>query len=283
VAAPPPHYEKPSQLSSSVRPWRVKSYAEGRTPVNILSRGTLFALAGSVLACREPRLQATRGGREELLRSDVKPDLFAPRLTLNLPLEPTKQYLAAGDTLTASASICAYRGDVGICDDLAAPKELTTRVRFAWQTSDSDVVAVTSAGQLSAKHPGQATLSAQPDSASLEMINGTGVRFHPREASIQLTVVPTVSTLAWEPAARTLHAGDTLRLTAVGRDAHGRLVVRVPLGAVEMPPGGALDVAGWDDTTGVRISGDVGESIVLLAAIGSRTAEAEVRAVSRRP
>jgi hypothetical protein len=260
----------------------VESYAEGRTLVNIPRRWSLLALAGPVLACREPQRQAATTEHDQL-RSDAKPDFFASRLTLNLPLEPKKQYLAVGDTLTASAAICAYRGDVGICDDLAAPLELPSRVRYTWQTSDSGVVAVTLGGLLSAKRPGQVMLSAQPDTGSLEMVKRTGIRFHPREASIQLTVVPTVSTLEWEPAARTILAGDTLRLTAVARDAQGRLVVIIPLGGVRMPAGGSLDVTGWDDTTGVRISGDAGETIVLMAAIGSRTAEAEVRAVSRRP
>jgi hypothetical protein len=181
-------------------------------------------------------------------------------LRVNLPEEGGARRLAVGDVVRVWPVICVTRGDVSECDTLTVRQ----RASLALRSTDSAVVRLDSRGRLSAVRPGRARVE---------------LRGNAQRADIDFQVFPLVTRFSWEPEVRTVHEGDTLSLTAVARDADGRIVARIPLSGVGMPTMLSLQISGWKDSSGVRVWGNAGSQIVLHAYLGHRDAVARVRAV----
>ena len=108
---------------------------------------------------------------------------------------PTATLTAIGDTIP----LTAVARDVN--------RNEVVNAEFIWSSDNDSVAAVDTAGLVTAKANGTATITATADSAS---------------GTVQVTVSQVVATLKISPRAPTLEAvGDTVTLTPVARDANG--------------------------------------------------------------
>ncbi len=227
-----------------------------------MNRGTAATAAILLLgsACGGHPEHRPRGGADTLAAtsSPLRRGTWREvELSLNVAVHHDIAYMAVGDTVRAIPSVCLGKGDSGVCQDSSA----AAQPPWQWNSSDSLVATVNQQGTVLAMHPGHAQLTVERGR---------------ERATRRIRVLPAIASLAWEPATRVVPPGDTLRLTAVGRDAAGHAVVRVPLMGV-INPDSDIEVDGWDDTTGVRVWGRPGAHVALTTQIGHRRADAIVR------
>ena len=123
--------------------------------------------------------------------------VVAPVATTIAVTPDTLELTALGQTAQLSAEVRDQAGRV------------MEGVAVSWSSNDTTIVAVDSAGSVTATGNGMATLSATAGSAS---------------GSAAVTVAQEVSAVVVTPAADTLLAGDTVRLAAEARDANGHTV-----------------------------------------------------------
>ena len=120
-----------------------------------------------------------------------------PRATTVTVTPATAELTALGDTVRFSAQVLDQNG------------QTMAGATVTWLSSAPAVASVSSTGQVTAAGNGPATITANAGSAS-----GTSM----------VTVAQEVSVVAVSPAADTLVAGDTLRLSAVAADANGHAI-----------------------------------------------------------
>jgi hypothetical protein len=137
----------------------------------------------------------------------------------------------------------------------------------AWASSDTAVLRVDGAGQVAARAPGRAVVTA---------------RLRGEVATRPVEVTPPVGSFAWEPRAATVRVGDTLRLRAVLRDSAGRAVggygPSFVLGGADF---GSADVL-WHDTVATVVGRQPGRAVI-GAQLGPRVDTAVVTVVPRGP
>ena len=123
--------------------------------------------------------------------------VVAPVATTIAVTPDTLELTALGQTAQLSAEVRDQAGRV------------MEGVAVSWSSNDTTIVAVDSAGSVTATGNGMATLSATAGPAS---------------STVAVTVAQEVSAVVVTPAADTLLAGDTVRLAAEARDANGHTV-----------------------------------------------------------
>ena len=132
--------------------------------------------------------------------------------TLSLGVTPTATTMLAGNTLTLNVS-----GALGV---------------VTWQSSNTSVATVSSAGVVSARYPGRVTVTATvPTPAGTQ-----------RGSS---TIDVTAASLQISPADAAIYTGQTLQFTAVVRDSKGVVLTGLPIGwSSEDPQRAPINSAG---------------------------------------
>jgi len=186
----------------------------------------------------------------------IKPTIGIARITV-LPLPAAKVVIASKPTLML----------VGTSLVLAAePYAANDDRRYdpvAWKSTRPTVVDVNPFGRLSARSPGQATVSVSSGTATDRWT---------------ITVVPnTVTRVALAPGDAAVRTGDVVRFAFIATDAARRPVTDARPEWSVAPVGGGYATV---DDEGAFVANEAG-SYRVVAALGSRTAEAFVRVAPR--
>jgi hypothetical protein len=145
------------------------------------------------------------------------PDSYGPsmlelRMSEVIPVGDSVWYLVSDVRCRTDGRWCAVQPIADI--DVAA-----------WSIEPGENLAITPDGELIARHVGHTTVR---------------VSIGTRSASAKVAIIPLVASFRWEPDITHAAVGDTIRIQAIARDAHGIITAIIPAARVTGP--GALSV-----------------------------------------